>query len=220
MSTKSQLEPTTKSAVFSFGRMNPPTAGHKTMIENALTLTQDKPSFDYFLFPSRSIDKQPKTKPLAPHRYRNPIPLPTKLAFLQEVLPQVNIIDDPEIKAPVDVIDWMIAREYQAVYFAVGSDRVEEFQNRWLIYTHGRLQFANVIEVGKRDSNSEGIAGMSSTAARSAAIDDDLVAFKKATGWDDDLAKRLFDATRKGMGLDSGRNGQSVQDKTGIGISR
>lgn len=197
-----------KSAIFNFGRFNPPTKGHLRLIITTKHNAIDGQS-DYFLFPSRSVDKIPMTKPLEPSKCKNPLSFTTKYAFLTELLPLVNIVDNASVVSPHQVIDYLSELGYEDVTFAVGTDRVEEFNRRWLPYAEQVFVKAFVAEAAPRD-NSNRVSRMSGTKARSAALDGNLEYFQTVTGWHNNFGVRLYNAVRTGMGLD-GRTRQSIQ---------
>jgi hypothetical protein len=70
---------------------------------------------------------------------------------------------------------------------------------------HGFYKF-DVIDFassGDREDGAEGVAGVSASGARSAAANNDFKGFQEATGAGE-LAKPLFAAVRKGMGINEG----------------
>lgn len=190
-------------AVFSFGRFNPPTTGHELMVtrshEYAITH-----SADYFLFPSPSIDKHPKRGPLPPEKCKNPIPHSTKTAILRRLFPTINIIEEPSVYSPQQVIEYLGSRGYQELVFAVGSDRVDTFKVRWLPYALDELKSASVVSFGDRDPDADDDSGRSATKARAAAIDGNFQGFQSATGWPDpEITQELYYQLRLGMGLEN-----------------
>jgi hypothetical protein len=94
------------------------------------------------------------------------------------------------------------------VTFVAGSDRLEDMKNLLTQYNgvegkaHGFYKF-DVIDFassGDREDGAEGVAGVSASGARSAAANNDFEGFQEATGAGE-LAKPLFAAVRKGMGI-------------------
>ncbi len=68
---------------------------------------------------------------------------------------------------------------------------------------------------GEREDGAEGVAGVSASGARLAAANNDFTAFKEATGAGE-LAKPLFSAVRKGMGI----KGEVAEDISRRGFLR
>jgi hypothetical protein len=92
-----------------------------------------------------------------------------------------------------------------------GSDRLEDMKSLLTQYNgvegkaHGFYKF-DVIDFassGDREDGAEGVAGVSASGARSAAANNDFEGFQEATGAGE-LAKSLFAAVRKGMGINEG----------------
>lgn len=189
-----------KRAIFTFGRFNPPTRAHQYIIEwgsNRAHITDS----DYFLFPSPSVDKEPKRGTKDPLKSKNPIPFPTKVAILRRLFPTINIVEDPSVYSPQQVIAYLSSRGYTDVTFVVGSDRVDDFKARWLPYALEDLQTAQVISAAKRQYEAHGIESMSASKARLQAIEGDFDGFEKATGWDRALTCEIYAEVRKGMGI-------------------
>jgi len=199
-----------KTAVFCFGRFNPITMGHITLIDLAAKYAASEEA-SFYVFPSRTTDKHPKTKPLDPSRMRNPLSFSTRYAVLTGMLPTVNIIDDPDVKSPQQVTEYLKLRNYTKVIFAVGSDRVEEFEARWLPYALDDFMEASVEGIVNRDSTSDDISGMSGTKARQAALSGDINQFRFTTGLPELLSDSLYYEVRREMKLD-GSEGQPIQD--------
>ena len=75
-----------KKIVFTFGRYNPPTTGHAELIRYTANLAR-KTGADHRIYTSQSHD--PSKNPLAPRQ---------KMAFLRQIFPGVNFVDDPNMK--------------------------------------------------------------------------------------------------------------------------
>jgi hypothetical protein len=71
------------------------------------------------------------------------------------------------------------------------------------------------VSSGEREDGAEGVAGVSASGARLAAANNDFAAFKEATGAGE-LAKPLFSAVRKGMGI----KGEVAEDISRRGFLR
>ena len=121
---------------------------------------------------------------------------------MKEVFPHANIMKVPEIKTPHDVLEYFDKRGFTEVIFVVGSDRVDEFEKRWKPYAMEIFENAEIVSAGSRDPDAEGVSGMSATKARQAAVENSIGAFRAATGWTGDIAKKMLMAVREGMGLE------------------
>lgn len=176
-----------KVAVFTFGRMNPPTAGHKKVIDKVMHLGSEG---DHIVFLSQTQDKK-----------KNPLDWKTKVAFVKEMFPGIKVANAPEAKSPFQALEWLEKQGYTDVKVVVGSDRVEEFTTRMTPYAKDMFNSFEVVNAGSRDPDAEGVSGMSATKAREAAVAGDEAKFRAATGWHGDLATKLMRAVRKGMGV-------------------
>ena len=106
-----------KKIVFTFGRYNPPTVGHAELIMYAVKLAQ-KTGADHRIYTSQSHD--PSKNPLGPRE---------KMAFLRQIFPGVNFVDDPAMKTAFAICKKLTDEGYEDVTFVVGDDRVAEFRS-------------------------------------------------------------------------------------------
>jgi hypothetical protein len=179
---------------FVFGRMNPPTIGHKQLLDTAKSV-----GGDYRIFLSQTQD--PK---------KNPLDYQTKINFVKEMFPEHadNVVDDGGLNTVVKVADWLYNNGYKNATFVAGSDRLEAMKQLLTTYNgvegkaHGFYKFEvlNFKSSGDREDGAEGVAGVSASNARAAAANGDFEAFKESTGAGE-LAQSLYDAVRQGMGI-------------------
>jgi len=187
-------------AVFTFGRFNPPTSGHEKVV-NAVAAQQKKNSGSkMYVYASHSND--PK---------RNPLSHPKKLAYMRKMLPKYkrNIVAS-KARNIFEIATELHNKGHRAIVMVVGSDRVTEFDELLNTYNgvegrHGYYGFDNieVVSAGERDPDGEGITGMSATKMRDEAEKGNFDSFKTGipdTMSDADKKKMYFDV-RKGMGI-------------------
>ena len=183
-------------ASFCFGRMNPPTLGHKQLAD---TVAKAAAGGDYFIFTSQTQDSK-----------KNPLDYATKVKFLKALMPEhsSHIVQDPSLKTIMQIAQWLYTKGYRSVTFVAGSDRLDNFQELLNKYNgaespNGFYKFdsINFVSSGDRDPDGDGLAGISATAAREAAKANNLEAFAQATGAGK-LAPQLFQAVRKGLLLE------------------
>jgi len=187
-------------AVFTFGRFNPPTSGHEKVV-NAVAAQQKKNSGSkMYVYASHSND--PK---------RNPLSHPKKLAYMRKMLPKYkrNIVAS-KARNIFEIATELHNKGHRAIVMVVGSDRVDEFDDLLNKYNgedsrHGFYGFDNieVVSAGERDPDGEGITGMSATKMRDEAEKGNFDSFKTGipdTMSDADKKKMYFDV-RKGMGI-------------------
>ena len=174
-----------------FGRFNPPTSGHEKLLQAARKAAAGGA---LKIYPSRSQD--PKKNPLDPDM---------KISYMKKMFSdfEEEIINDSEMKTIFDVLSTAFEDGYKNVNIIVGADRQAEFENLAQKYNGELYDFDNirVISAGVRDSDAEGVEGMSASKLRKAVLDDDMEGFKKGTpkGLKDADVQALFDAVRTGM---------------------
>ena len=197
---------TPKHAAFCFGRMNPPTVGHGQLINTVASASQDG---DYFVFVSQTQDKK-----------KNPLDYTTKIKFIKALFPKQadHVVYDASIKTIMDVIHWLYAKGYQSITMVAGSDRISSFQDLLPKYNgvegingaYYKFDKIDFVSSGERDPDADGIAGVSASGAREAAVNNDINAFAQATGAGK-LAQPLYDAVRKGMLLSDPELAEALQ---------
>ena len=174
-----------------FGRFNPPTTGHKKLLDSASSISSGS---ELRVYPSRTQD--PKKNPLDPS---------TKIEYMKKMFPKYeeNIIDDENMKSIFDVLKTADEEGFTDVTIVVGADRLGEFKNLSNKYNGDLYTFdmINVVSAGERDADAEGIEGMSASKMRKAAADNDMDTFSsgipKSLGPEE--TKNLFNALRKSM---------------------
>ena len=117
-----------------------------------------------------------------------------------------NIVNEKDMRTIFDVLTTADEEGYKEIKIVVGSDRLSEFKNLATKY-NGELYNFDMIDVlpaGERDSDAEGVSGMSASKLRKAAKEDDFKAFSK--GIPSSLEKgevtNLYNAVKKAMGLE------------------
>jgi len=174
-----------------FGRFNPPTAGHEKLLQAARKASAGGA---LKIYPSRTQD--PKKNPLDPDM---------KISYMKKMFPdfEEEIINDSEMVSIFDVLTTAFEDGYKNVNIIVGADRQAEFENLATKYNGELYDFDNirVISAGVRDSDAEGVEGMSASKLRKAVMDDDMDTFKKGTpkGLKGADVQAMFDAVRTGM---------------------
>jgi len=156
-------------AVFSFGRMNPPTIGHAKLVQKVMQVAK-KEKGTPMIFPSKTEDKK-----------KNPLSFKTKVKVLKDVFG--NIINtNASIKTPFDVLEFLNDGKYEKIVFVVGSDRVNEFKRGMSKFVDSDLDNVkdfSVVSAGDRDPDAEGVAGMSGSKMRDFVIKDRFGKFKE-----------------------------------------
>ena len=183
-------EEVTKTAVFAFGRMNPPTLGHAKLIKKVMILAKGYGGYP-MVFPSKTEDNN-----------KNPLTYKSKVAVLKNVFGDI-INTSTDIKTPFDVLDYLNKQKYYKVVFVVGSDRVAEFTKNMTKYVASSLtniKDFSVESAGDRDPDSDGVKGISGSKMREYVKKDQYKKF--ASGLmtkNTKLSKKVFKELQKRM---------------------
>jgi len=192
------MEASEKTALFTFGRFNPPTIGHEKLLKKVASVAS-KNNADFFIYASHS---ESPTK--------DPLPYAKKIAYMKKMFPKYssNIIASATDKTPIDVAVSLHKKGYTSCIMVVGGDRVKQFTELLSKYNgvearHGYYKFnkLEIVSAGERDPDSEGVTGMSASKMRAAAASNDFNSFSKGLpkGFGD--GKKLFDDVRMAMGV-------------------
>ena len=187
-------------AVFSFGRFNPPTIGHEKLL-TVVANTASKQRGDYYIFMSQSHD--PK---------KNPLSHQDKLKFMQMLFPKHRkaFIKSKARNALEVAVQLHDMKKYNKLVMVVGSDRVQDFNKILNQYNgdknkHGFYDFEQieVISAGERDPDAEGVEGMSASKMRAAVAAGDYDTFKMGipAGVSEKDCHNLYYAVAKGMNM-------------------
>jgi len=184
-------------AVFTFGRFNPPTTGHEKLME-AVAKQAKSNSAPYYIFASHSENAK-----------KDPLPYAKKLAYMKKMFPKHarNLVVD-KARNVFEIAVTLHNKGHKSVVMVVGSDRVAEFETLLNKYNgtearHGYYGFDNieVVSAGERDPDAEGVTGMSASKMRAAASANDFDSFKKGLPSNFKQAMSLFKDVRKYMGV-------------------
>ena len=183
-------------AVFTFGRFNPPTTGHEKLIK-ALA-SQVVAGAKMYVYPSHSQNAK-----------KDPLPHAKKIAYMKKMFPKYskNIITS-RARNIFEIAVELFDKGHKAIIMVVGSDRVDEFDKLLNTYNgeqarHGFYGFDDikVISAGDRDPDAEGVTGMSASKMRAAAAENDYASFQKGLPKGFREGEKLFADVRKFMGL-------------------
>jgi nicotinic acid mononucleotide adenylyltransferase len=174
-------------AVFSFGRMNPPTIGHEKLVNKVRAVARAHKG-DPLIYLSHT-HKLPKD----PLEYKDKIKL-AKKAF-------GNIVKMSRANTIIKVLQ-ELEKKYDEVVLVVGSDRVSDF--RELVNTYNGKDYTfdtiDVVSAGERDPDADDVSGMSASKMRELATNEDLKQFK--SGLPRNLqrdAENIMKMVRKGL---------------------
>ena len=178
------------SVSITFGRFNPPTIGHETLVKR---VAREAKGGEYRIYPSQSQD--PK---------KNPLGFAEKVKYMKMAYPDhADAIQQTDARTIFDVLTSLNDEGYSEVKIIVGGDRVSEFNSIAQKYNGQLYEFENILVVsaGDRDPDADGVEGMSASKMRKAAAEDDFKSFEKgipaALGQKDKL--RLYKSLRSAM---------------------
>ena len=188
-------------AVFTFGRFNPPTTGHEKLID-ALGKQQSKNAGSLmYVYPSHSQDAK-----------KNPLSYSDKIKHLRKMFPSHarQVMVDKKVRTAIEALVSLYNAGYRKINMVVGEDRIREFDTLLNKYNgvkarHGFYNFENinVISAGRRDPDAEGVEGMSASKMRGFAQNNNFQDFAQGlpSKVNNKDARKLFNDVRKGMGL-------------------
>ena len=195
--------------VFAFGRMNPPTTGHKVLVDKVKELASSVKG-KHTIVVSHSNDPE-----------KNPLNVEQKLKHTKRFFPNTNILAASE-ESPTFIHHLKKLHKQGVTHLTMvaGSDRIEEYKKLIDKYNHPNGEFnfknVNVVSAGERDPDAEGTEGMSASKMRDHAINRRFGEFNKGipTHVHPEHARELFNDVLKGMDIQIG------PDTSGISLSR
>ena len=196
-------------AVFTFGRFNPPTTGHEKLID-ALAKQQSKNAGSMmYVYPSHSQNAK-----------KDPLPHTLKIAYMRKMFPKYksNVIVSKSRTALEAAVE-LHKKGHRSIVMVVGSDRVTEFNTLLNNYNgvdskHGFYGFDDikVVSAGERDPDSEGVSGMSASKMRAAAADGNFDLFKTGVPSTFKDSLKLYNDVRKNLGIREERDMGEMTD--------
>ena len=190
-----------KTAIATYGRMNPPTIGHVKLAKKILSEARRHKAEPYIcLSPTQNAKKDP----LGPER---------KLYYVEKTIgPHIHI----DIKVSLfKALSDLYSKGFKKLVFVVGSDRLSKF-SKWISQyngvegkSHGFYDFTDIdfVSSGDRDPDAEGAAGMSASKLREFAVSGDLDSFKKGTKLSVKDTKSMYNEIRKAMKIETIKEG-------------
>lgn len=180
-----------KTVIFAFGRMNPPTNGHGKLVAKVKRMAQQQRA-DHLIVASHSFDK-----------LKNPLEPSKKLKHLKAMFPGTNFTTSDKTNPNFIKQLGLLTGKYDNVIMIAGSDRVQEFQ-RLLDQYNGKdftFKSAKVVSAGERDPDADGVTGISASKMRLYAKNNEFSNFKRGLPAGYRGAKQLFKDVRAGMEL-------------------
>lgn len=181
-----------KIAVVTFGRFNPPTTGHKRLVERLLAEAKARNATP-IIFTSVKRDE------------RNPLPYMEKVNWLKRFFPGVIVNRNARVRNPIDALHVLKGMGFDAVFFVVGSDQTMEFERlKKFVKTRGLAGYGQVVlkQFGiltiARTQGVRGAEGMSASQLRNAAAMNNFLTFRKGVPTQSTrIARQLFRSVRE-----------------------
>ena len=164
-----------KTAVFTLGRFQPFTEGHREVI-NKLKSVADEHNATPHIVASHSEGTA-----------KDPLPVKAKIRYLKLVAPEGTKVSSSSKEAPtfLHTAAKLHSQGYKHLVMVAGSDRVDEYHKLLHKYNnvagkHGHYNFKSikVVSAGQRDPDAEGVEGMSGTKMRAHARAGEMKQFK------------------------------------------
>jgi hypothetical protein len=194
-----------KTAVFVFGRFNPPTIGHEKLL-NALTATAQREGGKAFVYTSSTQDAR-----------KNPLSKDQIFKYMAKAFPKEKKTFQTKSTAKTALeVAVELNTKYDKLVMVVGSDRVSDFSSLLNTYNgikakHGFYEFKEIdtVSAGERDPDAIGASGMSASKMRDAAVQGDFNLFRTGipSAMNNKDAKNMMNDVRVGLKLDVIREG-------------
>lgn len=192
------LEEKDRTAVFTYGRNNPPTVGHEKLF-NKTVETAKKHGTVAHIYTSHSQD--PK---------KNPLSAEHKIELIKHAYPEAHVgASSKEMPSMLHIAKKLHEQGHKHLVMVAGSDRVDEYKKKLDQYngTHeGALynfKSIRVVSAGRRDPDAPGAAGMSGTKLRAHAATGNKEQFKAGllSKLSNEHKEKVYSAVRNAMGL-------------------
>lgn len=142
----------TNKAIFTYGRMNPPTIGHRKLIKAMLKKARETGATPFIVITHTQNKK------------KNPLKVAEKTAILERMFPNIEIMHtSPTESNPNFIAARLAKRNFKNVKMMVGSDQVDAFR---------KFVKVPILSGGVRDPNANSVSAMSATKLRNAAKKD------------------------------------------------
>ncbi len=197
-------------AVFAFGRFNPPTIGHQKLIDKVKS-TASNANGKGFIFLSHKQNN--KTDPLS---------FKDKLGYLQSQYQDPNLeFGNIEANTIIKALQKMQDQGRTKIIMVAGSDRVAEFEKLLNQYNGKPDKQGNelynfdsiaVVNAGQRDPDEEGVAGASASKARELAAKGQEHEFSKIIMGGDD-GKGLYNKIQDALGVMVAENNKKLYNE-------
>ena len=197
-------------AVFAFGRFNPPTIGHQKLIEKVQSMA-NQVNGKGFIFLSHTQNNK-----------KDPLSFQEKQAYITSQINDPNLqIGSADVRTLIQALQKIEAQGRTRVIMVAGDDRVMEFQKFLNQYNgnpdkQGTVQYKfddiQVVSAGQRDPDADDIAGVSASKAREWALKGQEHEFSKIV-MGGDAGKVLYDKIQDALGVQVAENNKKLYNE-------
>ena len=195
-------------AVFAFGRFNPPTIGHQKLLQKVIAMTKQVNGKGYIFLSQKQNNKT------------DPLNFKEKQDYLKMFYPQLAI-GDAGVKTIIQALQKIQAEGRTRIVMVAGSDRVEEFA-KLLNQYNGKPDKAgndlykfdsiDVVSAGERNPDQEGASGASASKARELAAKGQEHEFSKII-MGGNTGKKLYDIIQDRLGKQIDENNKKLYNE-------
>ena len=196
-------------AVFAFGRFNPPTIGHQKLLDKVISMTKQVNGKGYVFLSQKQNNKT------------DPLTFKEKQDYIKMFYPQLAI-GDAGVKTIIQALQKIQAEGRTRIVMIAGSDRVMEFQ-KLLNQYNGKPDKAgndlykfdsiDVVSAGERDPDQEGTSGASASKARELANKGQEHEFSKVI-MGGNTGKKLYDILQDRLGKQIDENNKKLYNES------
>ena len=197
-------------AVFAFGRFNPPTIGHQKLIQKVQSMAKQVNGKGFIFLTHTQNNK------------KDPLTFQEKQAYIRSQITDTNLeIGDPAVKTIVQALQKMQSQGRTRGIMVAGDDRVMEFQ-KFLNQYNGnpdkagnipyKFDDVQVVSAGQRDPDADDIAGVSASKARELAMKGQEHEFSKIIMGGDN-GKVLYDKIQDQFGIEVDENNKKLYNE-------
>ena len=197
-------------AVFAFGRFNPPTIGHTKLIQKVQAMARQVNGKGFIFLSHKQNNKT------------DPLTFQEKLAYLRSQVSDSNLeIGHTEANTIIKALQVIEAQGRTRIVMVAGSDRVVEFQKLLNQYNGKpdkagnqlyKFDHIDVVNAWQRDPDEEGVAWSSASKARDLALKGQWHAFSKiAMGGEE--SQIVYNKIQDALGVQVAENNKKLYNE-------
>ena len=197
-------------AVFAFGRFNPPTIGHQKLIEKVQSMAKQVNGKGFIFLSHKQNNKT------------DPLTFQQKQDYINSQIQDPNLeIGNSTANTIIKALQVIQSQGRTRIIMVAGSDRIAEFQKLLNQYNgkpdkQGNLlykfDFIDVVNAGQRDPDEEGVAGASASKARELAMKGKEQEFSKIVMGGNN-GKILYDKIQDAIGVTIDENNKKLYNE-------